>query len=772
MRRPQLYLILSLVLLATGAGAATAQEVPTWPMQLQAGDATAVLHAPQLDSWKDRKQLSIRMAVELTPAAGGDPTIGALWLEAQTKVNVDDRVVDLTGITLTRSNFPGLDPAATSQAEDQIAAVLPRERLAVPLDRILAALEVTESQAREVDLQSDPPEIIVRTKPAVLVMIDGDPIMSQIPGTGLMYVVNTNWDLIFQIESRTYFLRDDSTWLQTQDLAGAWTQVEQLPQDLWKLPSDANWQEVRQHLPGKKIDDADLPEVIVRHAPAELVVLDGAPQFTPIKGTGLLRVVNTDAIAFLCSTDGHYYYLVSGRWFRATAADRTWESAQGKLPADFKKLTEDQVEPEVLAAIPGSREAQEAAIVADIPHTAKVNKEEAARSAAVSYQGDPQFEPIVGTTLEYAVNTSCDVIKDGATYYLCLDGVWFSSSSAEGPWTVCTDIPDEIYAQPASSPVYHTTYVYAYDDDDDDDAWVLFGYTAGYLGSYLLHGCLVYGTGYYYPPYAYQGCYLPRWGTYGYAARYNPYTGTFARGAAHYGPYGGYGRGAAYNPSTGTYARGAAAWGPGGGVWAAEAYNPRTNTYAATSQHRNAYASWGQSVVQRGDDWVHTAHKGTARGGVAGFESSEGGRGVHTRTRQGSSTVARSGSGDLYVGHNGNVYRKGDDGWARYQGSGDWNTVEHSRPGTRPETRPETRPGTRPETRPTTRPATRSPVEGLNRDAQARQRGAQRTRDYSSYRQQSRTSRFSSSSRPSHQRRSSSSRRSFGGGRRGGGRRR
>ena len=64
--------------------------------------------------------------------------------------------------------------------------------------------------------------------------------------------------------------------------------------------------------------------------------------------------------------------------------------------------------------------------------------------------------------------------------------------------------------------------------------------------------------------------------------------------------------GARYNPRTGTYARGAAAYGPYGARGVAQAYNPRTGTYAATRQGSNVYGSWGSTAVQRGDDWAKT----------------------------------------------------------------------------------------------------------------------------------------------------------------------
>lgn len=71
---------------------------------------------------------------------------------------------------------------------------------------------------------------------------------------------------------------------------------------------------------------------------------------------------------------------------------------------------------------------------------------------------------------------------------------------------------------------------------------------------------------------------------YGFAAWYTPYTGTFGRGAAVYGPYGGAGGFAAYNPRTGRYARGGAVYGPYGSRGFAQAWNSRTGTYAATRQ--------------------------------------------------------------------------------------------------------------------------------------------------------------------------------------------
>ena len=80
------------------------------------------------------------------------------------------------------------------------------------------------------------------------------------------------------------------------------------------------------------------------------------------------------------------------------------------------------------------------------------------------------------------------------------------------------------------------TYVTVEDNDDD---WVTFGYVAAYTGLMIGWGCVVWGSGWYYPPYRWYGGYYPYPHTYGMGAWYNPYTGAYGRGYAAYGPYGG-----------------------------------------------------------------------------------------------------------------------------------------------------------------------------------------------------------------------------------------
>jgi len=68
----------------------------------------------------------------------------------------------------------------------------------------------------------------------------------------------------------------------------------------------------------------------------------------------------------------------------------------------------------VLASIPGTEQAREAVIANQIPQTATVRRSEA--KLEVRYNGPPQFRPIEGTSMEYAVNTASEVIHAEGRY--------------------------------------------------------------------------------------------------------------------------------------------------------------------------------------------------------------------------------------------------------------------------------------------------------------------------------------------------------------------
>src|SRR5262249_27708755 len=153
-----------------------------------------------------------------------------------------------------------------------------------------------------------------------------------------------------------------------------------------------------------------------------------------------------------------------------------------------------------------------------IPQTARVKKKEL-KAPDVAYQGDAaKFEPIEQTTVQRAVNTDKDIFKVGDAYYMCYNGVWFTSKSASGPWEVASTVPQEIYQIPASSAANPSRSATV---EDKDDGGGTSAAAAGYTGMRVAGGGPVGGTGYYSPPYyGFYGGYPYYYGgfpTYGYS---------------------------------------------------------------------------------------------------------------------------------------------------------------------------------------------------------------------------------------------------------------
>ena len=660
-----------------------------WPRAYTVAGADVTVYRPQIASWADRKVLVAYSAVSYLPAAAKSASLGVIKFEGDTTVSLEQRLVNLSNVRITEANFATMPKEQVRDLVNSLASKLVTDRPEVALDRILTALDTSSLIPKNVEgIKAEPPTVFFSTTPAILVNVDADPIWSPIPNNDLKYAVNTNWDLFQHEGLRTYFLRHEQTWLKAADIKGPWTPAGQLPASFSKLPADANFKDVKAALPGVPLALAQRPSVFVSTTPAELILLTGAPVYVSVPNTSLLWVSNTESDIFRAGRDGLIYYLVAGRWFSAPDFSGPWTFASLSLPADFQKIPLEFGRSRVLASVPGTQQAAEAVLLAEIPQHARVNRKQL-QAPAVAYNGEPQFQPIESTSLQRALNTDKDVIRAGDTYYLCYQGVWFTGGSPMGPWQVATTIPAEVYKIPASSPIHNVTYVTVQDDDPNDE-WVTFAYTAGYTGMMVAWGCAVWGTGWYYPPYwgygAYGPIYYPHFPTYGYSAWYNPWSGTYGRGAVAYGPYGGVGAGARYNPITGTYARGATAWGPYGARGVAEAWNPRTGTYARTRQGGNVYGQWGTSYVQRGDDWARTGH--------------------YTNRITGNTTRAiRTDEGNVYAGRDGNVYRRQDGSWQQYS-DGNWNSAQ----------RPEN----------TTR-------QQLERDHTARTQATQRSRDQGTY---------------------------------------
>jgi hypothetical protein len=666
------------VLLLMDSAPGFAQD-PGWPRKHVQPEGTLISYQPQVDEWKDYTTITWREAFEFTPT-GGKKVIGAGKLTGMTNVDHDKHMVVIYGIQVINTYFPDLDQASSAKMDHLVRSFVP-PMVNISLERVVAYLLKPET-INTVNLKNDPPFVFVNYSPAILLAVDGEPVLTAIPNTKLKFVVNTQWAVFLDTSKSQYYLLAGPRWLTAPDLHGPWSAATTLPKDMEKLPKDPQWADLKKVIPLPPQSSGPIPKVFYSTVPAEVILFDGKPMYAKIPQTHLLYATNTDSAFFLYAPTNEYYFLAAGRWFRSKDMQGHWTFASADLPADFAKIPLSSPASGILSSVPGTEEAKNAVLIAQIPTVMEIDPKSAAAQAKVSYSGDPQFAPIEGTSLYYATNTADKVIKVGDVYYLCLQGVWFMSPNAQGPWTTASSVPQVIYTIPPSSPVYNVTYV---TQTTTSSGSVECSHTSGYLGAFVIGvsvGVIVAnGTGYYYPPYIYYPpygypVYRPYPVPYGYGSFYNTSNGSYGRYQTAYGPYGSATRAASYNPYTGTYKQGASVATPYGRQSVGQAYNPYTGTYAATHQGSSPTAQWGQSYVSNGNKSAYTQHYSTAQGSVASAQGSQGGKAVGASTAYGNAAAGKTSSGDVYAGKDGNVYKNTGSGWQKYDNSsGSWNTV-------------------------------------------------------------------------------------------------
>jgi hypothetical protein len=587
-------------------------------------------------------------------------------------------MVLLKNLQITNQTFPNIDKKLAGQCQQAVKSALPNgQSTTISLDRVLSGLERSAKQISGVTVNLEPPPIYYSDSPAGLVMFMGDPKFEEVVGVAdLLYAVNTNWDILLEFGTSNYYILHGRSWLKTSDLVkGPWEAVTSLPKAFLKLPSDDNWAAVKQNIPGVKA--GTIPKLIVTTRPAELIVTEGRPSYTPISQTKLLYVSNTKSDLFLHSGTKQLYFLSAGRWFQSESITGPWVSASENLPDDFARIPIEHDKAHVLSSVPGTSDADAAVLLASVPRKATVDR--STTSITVVYEDKPEFILIDGTSspVYYAVNSPYSVFRVSNRYYTVHNGIWFVSDNTHGPWLVSTSVPQVIYSIPASHPKHNVTYVYIYDTTPDT---VVVGYTSGYSGTYVATtGVVMFGLGYWlghddhYSHYHYHSHYY----SYGSAARYDYYRGGYYHSAQYYGPRGGASGWAGYDPSSGTYYRGGFASGPYGSAFAREAYNPYTNRYAAQAGAKTPYGSWGRSAVADGNNWARAGHRSQGGKTVGGIETSKGGKavaGYNKWTAQGA-VVGKNKYGDIYAGRGGNIYKKNGDSWQKNSGNG-WSSVD------------------------------------------------------------------------------------------------
>jgi hypothetical protein len=634
-----------------------------WPMHVTSAEgADVTIFQPQLEDFQGNT-LTGRAAVAVIPSGQQTPVFGAIWLQSRVETDRSARTVQVLDVQVTKVLFPSTAPITAGSLSDAARQAILAQPITLSLDHLLASLEtIKQTQEAAADLQTTPPTIVFKDHPAVKVQYDGDPRLVQAGDGGLMRVVNTPFFVALDPSSKTYFLKGAGHWFSAPDPMGPFSYSTQIPPAISQLAGSSGYSDPQQAIPD---DEVSRLEIVTANTPTELIWSDGQPQMSTIPGTGLLYWANTDSDVFLDISNQLTYVLLSGRWYSAANMNGPWTYVSpDQLPGDFAKIPADSPKAGVLAQVPGTQAAQDAVADTVIPQTAAVDCNNY-EQPPVTYDGDPDFEPIQGAQCSYAVNTDCAVLNADGFYYCCYNAVWYQCPTPRGPWVISYRVPREIYRIPPSCPIYPVCFVRIYGYTGQ---MVYVGYTPGYVGCYAFNGVVVYGTGYRYQPW-YRQQYVPRPSTFGFAAQYHPYSG---RWGFSFGLASGGGQTWIAAPEK---ARADGGWFGYGGYRPSQAATTLKINRTIIETNNVQRTTYDVNVYQRRTD-VHpeapgVSPTGPGRGNPVATPPIEHQQPPTQQRETPAEQKSELNSNNVYVNDQGDVYRRTDSGWEKREGN-DW----------------------------------------------------------------------------------------------------
>jgi hypothetical protein len=662
----QTILLSAAILLCVGLNAQA-----NWPKNLKAPDGTVIeVYQPESEAFNGNI-LHLRSAISVLEPGATDPVFGTFWSADTVATDRQDRQLILSSVTVTDIKVPGDSAQARlDYIKGEIEHLLPVSVGAIPLDEVLGSLNQEMDETRlSKNISTQAPVILLSNQPAVLVTIDGPARLQENKKWDMDAVVNSPFTIVKDKDGK-FYLWGGGHWYTGPSATGPYTPLPGKPERRLRKIEE----EYESNHPEKTTETTDsiIPTVIVTSSPAELLQSNGAPNLLPIDGTSLLYVSNSPDNIFMDTQSQSYYILLSGRWYKsnALAAGNGWTYVPSdQLPPDFGKIPEGSPKDNVLASVAGTEAAREAVMDAQVPQTAKIDRKTA--TTTVEYDGPPQFQPIPGTALQYAVNTGTTVLYDGHHYFALDNGVWFISDNPAGPWQASTEKPAGINQIPPSSPVYNAKYVDIYDVTPD---YIYMGYTPGYLNSFCYGPTVVYGTGFYYAPWV-GAYYYPRPWSWGFDMTYNPWYGW------------GFGFGYGFDWFNAGFGIGIGFGGWAGGWWGPGFYYPAAWGWGWGWGHGYAAHGWyGRNPGYPDHGYVHAnnnlyrgrtgiADGGDFRGGTNGYRGGgQPGRPGIEPTRNGSE-AARGGDpgarGGTITDRQGNVFQRDNNGqWQTRSGGG------------------------------------------------------------------------------------------------------
>ena len=358
--------------LLVGNSVLGAEEYPgplDWPRKYKLDNGgSLLLYQPQFERWTNGLELRGAAVIAYDRSNESRSLLGTLIFDASTESDVASNLVRIHNIRLLESAFSGLSFKDSKILTGQLTGLFPKQ-IVMSIDQVLAGVRRGGEQPSREARQDSPAGVLVSQASAILLQFSGEPEWRAIEGLDLQVATNTDSNLFYLEKKNKFYLLDGEIWLQAASVSGPWSAATKLPKSITKLGEvDESWSEVVAAVPAKRISDDQVPDVIIATQPSELVVIEGEPETEAIPESDLLWVTNTDNDLFVYGPDLSFLLLATGRWYRAEALEGPWILVDlAKLPSTFGLIPRQHAKANVLSFVPGTPEAIEASIRAQIP---------------------------------------------------------------------------------------------------------------------------------------------------------------------------------------------------------------------------------------------------------------------------------------------------------------------------------------------------------------------------------------------------------------------
>lgn len=189
-----------------------------------------------------------------------------------------------------------------------------------------------EQEDFEVEYSNIAPAIIVRTSPAELIQSNGTPQYASVEKTSLLFMTNTDDDIIMDINNQDYYTLISGRWYKAKSLnSNNWIFVapNELPADFAQIPEESEIANVRSSVYGttearEAVLENQIPQTatIDRNEARVEVGYDGDPRFEEIRGTTMRYAINTNKSVLLIH--GRYYCCDNAVWFESFSPHGPW----------------------------------------------------------------------------------------------------------------------------------------------------------------------------------------------------------------------------------------------------------------------------------------------------------------------------------------------------------------------------------------------------------------------------------------------------------------